>query len=52
MPFFDCPDDPCPAETMMNILGMPDRIKIPDIEEFCKTDPEFKKNPDEEKIDL
>jgi len=45
-------EDPCPAETFMNILGMPDRIRIPDITAFCATDPDFKKNPDEEEIDL
>jgi len=45
-------EDPCSAETLMNILGMPDRIRIPDIHEFCMTDPNLKKNPDEEEIDL
>ena len=43
----------------MNLLGMADRIRIPDIAEFCASDPpgpdppnKKNKNPDEEDIDL
>ena len=35
IPFYDCPEDPCKAETMMQILGMPDRKRIKDVREFC-----------------
>ena len=28
VPFFDCMEDPCTAQTMLDILSMPDRMKI------------------------